>query len=93
MSLQRVYEHIDEHVAMLQEYVRQPSVSVDGIGIRGCAELVAGYYRDLGCQEVERIETDGAPGIWAYSDASGVIGIRGCPCSDERWLLLVANLD
>jgi len=62
-------QHLDEHIAMIQEYVRQPSVSVTGQGIRECAELVAGYYRDLGCQEVEFIEVDGSPGIWAYYDA------------------------
>ncbi|HBY94978.1 MAG TPA: peptidase M20 [Chloroflexi bacterium] len=73
MDLKPIYDyidqHLDEHTALLQEYVRQPSVSVDGVGVHECAELVAGYYRDLGCQEVELIEVDGYPGIWAYYDA------------------------
>lgn len=73
MNRQAIYDHIDAHlddtVTMIQEYVRQPSISVSGTGLRECAELVAGYYRDLGCQEVEIIESNGAPGVWAYYDA------------------------
>ncbi len=73
MDLQPIYDqidqHLDEHIAMLQEYVRQPSVSVDGTGVRECADLVARYYRDLGCQEVELIENGDLPGVWAYYDA------------------------
>ena len=32
-------EHQDEHVANVQRWVRQPSVSWDNIGVRECAEL------------------------------------------------------
>src|SRR5512146_470074 len=68
-----IYDYIDrhlpQHVALLQEYVRQPSVSVDGTGMSECAELVARFYRDLGCQEVELIDGPGYPGVWAYYDA------------------------
>jgi acetylornithine deacetylase/succinyl-diaminopimelate desuccinylase-like protein len=73
MNAKAIYDHIDqhldEHIAMIQEYVRQPSVSVGGQGVLECSELVADYYRDLGCQEVEFIEVDGYPGIWAFYDA------------------------
>jgi acetylornithine deacetylase/succinyl-diaminopimelate desuccinylase-like protein len=77
-------QHLDEHIAMIQEYVRQPSVSVDGKGIRECAELLAGYYRELGCQEVELIETDGSPGIWAYYDAGAAKTIANYNMYDVR---------
>jgi acetylornithine deacetylase/succinyl-diaminopimelate desuccinylase-like protein len=73
MDLEAVYAHIDGHidetVRDLQEYVRRPSVSVDGSGMRECAELVAQRYRDLGCAEVEMVETETFPGVWAYYDA------------------------
>jgi len=73
MDLSPVYEyiegHIDETVRMLQEYVRRPSVSVEGAGMRECAELVAEHYRALGCGEVEIVETETFPGVWAYYDA------------------------
>jgi acetylornithine deacetylase/succinyl-diaminopimelate desuccinylase-like protein len=80
MSVEQIYDHIDrhldEHEALLQAYVRQPSVSVTGEGIQACADLVAGYYRDLGCQEVEILESeDGFPGIWAYYDAGAPLTI------------------
>ena len=34
-------EHIDEHVAHIQAWVRQKSVSWDDLGVADCAELVA----------------------------------------------------
>jgi acetylornithine deacetylase/succinyl-diaminopimelate desuccinylase-like protein len=72
-ALGDVYDAIDDGledtVTSIQEYIRQPSVSVDGIGIRECAELVATRYRQLGCQHVEVVDTPGAPAVWAYFDA------------------------
>jgi acetylornithine deacetylase/succinyl-diaminopimelate desuccinylase-like protein len=61
-----IEEHKGEHIAKIQEFLRQPSVSVENYGVRECAELLASYYRDLGCQEVELVPTDGHPGVWAY---------------------------
>ncbi len=61
--------HRDEHLARIREYVRQPSVSATGQGIPETAELLAGYYRRLGCREVEIVPTDGHPGVFAYYDA------------------------
>jgi acetylornithine deacetylase/succinyl-diaminopimelate desuccinylase-like protein len=64
-----ITEHRDEHVARLQEFVRQPSVSATGEGMGEAVEQVAGYLRDLGCAEVEIVPTDGFPGVFAYYDA------------------------
>jgi len=48
----------------------QPSVSQeDPEGVRKCAALLARYYRDLGCQEVEIVQTPSLPCVWAYYDA------------------------
>jgi acetylornithine deacetylase/succinyl-diaminopimelate desuccinylase-like protein len=73
MSLGATYEAIDrgleESIELICDYIRQPSVSIDGLGLEECAELLAGRYRALGCSEVELIRTDGAPGVWAYFDA------------------------
>lgn len=60
--------HRDEHVEKLREFLRQPGISAEGIGIRESARLLMRYYRDLGCQEVELVETDGHPGVWACLD-------------------------
>ncbi|HEY7202547.1 MAG TPA: M20/M25/M40 family metallo-hydrolase [Candidatus Dormibacteraeota bacterium] len=61
--------HFDERVEMLRRYVRQPSVSTEGSGMRECAALVAAHYRELGCQEVEIVETETFPAVWAHYDA------------------------
>ncbi|HET9702774.1 MAG TPA: hypothetical protein VFP85_01990, partial [Vicinamibacterales bacterium] len=53
-DLQKVYahidEHIDEHVENLQKWIRQPSISNSGEGIPESAEMVKGFFDELGCQ-------------------------------------------
>jgi acetylornithine deacetylase/succinyl-diaminopimelate desuccinylase-like protein len=89
MDLDPIFEHIDENLEetlrLLQEYVRQPSVSVgDGSGMRECAALVADHYRSLGCQEVETVETETFPGVWAYFDAGAPHTILAYDMYDVR---------
>ena len=54
-DLKRVFEHIDtnidEHVGNLQRWVQQPSVSNSGEGIPESAQMVQGFFEQLGCQE------------------------------------------
>ena len=73
IDVRAVHRHIDAHleerVDMLRRYVRQPSVSTEGTGMRECARLVAEHYRELGCQEVEIVETETFPAVWAHYDA------------------------
>jgi acetylornithine deacetylase/succinyl-diaminopimelate desuccinylase-like protein len=69
-ELKRVYshidEHIDEHVENLQKWVRQPSISNSGEGIPESAEMVKGFFEQLGCQESRVYDVGitewGAPG-------------------------------
>ncbi|MBV8843647.1 MAG: M20/M25/M40 family metallo-hydrolase [Bryobacterales bacterium] len=53
-ELKKVYahidEHFDEHVDRLQKWIRQPSISNSGEGIQETAEMVKGFYEELGCQ-------------------------------------------
>lgn len=65
----RIDADLDAHVANLQRWVRQRSISAQDDGIREMAELVAGDLRALGFQEVELVETDGHPGVWGFYDA------------------------
>ena len=44
-------EHIDDHVVALQKWIRQPSISNSGEGIPESAEMVKGFFEQLGCQE------------------------------------------
>ncbi len=62
-------EHREAHLEKIQEFLRQPSISAENVGVRECADLLASYYRSLGCQEVAIVETGGHPGVWAYYDA------------------------
>jgi acetylornithine deacetylase/succinyl-diaminopimelate desuccinylase-like protein len=69
-DLKKVYAHIDahidEHVENLQKWIRQPSISNSGEGIPESAEMVKGFFEQLGCQESRVYDVGitewGAPG-------------------------------
>lgn len=68
-----VYRHIDanlkDHLAQLQRWVRQPSVSAQNRGITEMANLLANDLRTLGFKEVELVPTSGHPGVFGFYDA------------------------
>jgi len=64
-----IEEHEEAHITKVQEFLRQPSISAENLGVRECAELLRQYYAELGCQEAELVPTEGHPGVWAYYDA------------------------
>ena len=70
---QAVYDYIDEnlddHLAAIQRWLRQPSISAQNVGIAEMAELVRQDLEDLGFAEAEIVPTDGHPGVWGYYDA------------------------
>jgi acetylornithine deacetylase/succinyl-diaminopimelate desuccinylase-like protein len=81
VSRQEAYDYLEKnregHVATLQEWVRQPSVSTepDG-GVDSYAPLLVERYRDLGCSEAHVVETaDPWPGVWAFLDSGASITI------------------
>ena len=69
-ELKKVYsyidEHIDDHVENLQKWIRQPSISNSGEGIPESAEMVKGFFEQLGCQTARVYDVGitewGAPG-------------------------------
>ena len=69
-DLKKVYayidEHIDDHVQNLQKWIRQPSISNSGEGIPESAEMVKGFFEELGCQQAQVYDVGitewGAPG-------------------------------
>ncbi len=67
-----VYRYIDanlpKHLANIQRWLRQPSVSAQNLGIQQMAELVRDDYKKLGCQTSELVPTSGHPGIFASCD-------------------------
>jgi acetylornithine deacetylase/succinyl-diaminopimelate desuccinylase-like protein len=71
-------KHREEHVAKIQELVRQPSVSTEGVGIAEYAALLRDHYAGIGCKEAHVVDMgDGLPGVWAYFDA-GAPHTIGC---------------
>jgi acetylornithine deacetylase/succinyl-diaminopimelate desuccinylase-like protein len=91
MNRDAIHRHIDahlpEHVAHVQRWVRQRSVSWDGArdpGVRACAELVAESYRALGCREVEILEGRHQPGVWAAYDAGAPVTLHSYCMFDTR---------
>lgn len=74
MNRSKIYryidEHINEHIAKLQEIIRQPSISAENIGIRECAELVKKYFEEIGCIETKIVETSGNPVVYGEYNAN-----------------------
>src|SRR5437773_6369341 len=69
----RVYAEIEkrhgEAVARLQEWIRQPSIAAENRGMNEGCDLMMRLLRDAGCQRVEKVPTDGQPGVFATLDA------------------------
>jgi acetylornithine deacetylase/succinyl-diaminopimelate desuccinylase-like protein len=57
------------HLARLREFIAQPSISKEDLGVQACAEQLLGYFQKIGCQEAYIVETPGMPAIWAKYDA------------------------
>ncbi len=72
-DLKPIYTEIekrhDEAVARLQEWVRQPSIAAENRGVAQGCDLTMRLLRDAGFFEVNKIPTDGQPGIFARLDA------------------------
>ena len=68
-----VYRHIDanldDHIAHLQRWLRQPSISAQDVGIDAMAQLLVDDFKAMGFAEAELVPTDGHPGVWGYYDA------------------------
>src|SRR5210317_2638587 len=68
-----VYDYIDanldDHLAALQRWLRQQSISAQNIGIQEMSEMLRQDLADLGFAEAELVPTDGHPGVWGYYDA------------------------
>ncbi|MEX2180661.1 MAG: M20/M25/M40 family metallo-hydrolase [Gemmatimonadaceae bacterium] len=69
-----IYRHIDanlaEHLANIQRWLRQPSISAQGVGITEMATMLRDDLRALGFQEAEIVPTSGHPGVWGYYNAN-----------------------
>jgi acetylornithine deacetylase/succinyl-diaminopimelate desuccinylase-like protein len=73
-DLAPIVAHIErrhhETVRRLQEWIRQPSIAAENIGVNEGCELTMRLLRDAGFTTVTKVPSDGQPGIFATLDAS-----------------------
>jgi acetylornithine deacetylase/succinyl-diaminopimelate desuccinylase-like protein len=87
-DLQKVYAHIDEnideHVHNLQKWIQQPSISNSGEGIPESAEMVKGFFDELGCQQTQVFDV----GITEYGTPGNPVVYAKCDEGAEKTLLI-----
>ncbi|MGE0039693.1 MAG: M20/M25/M40 family metallo-hydrolase [Vicinamibacterales bacterium] len=87
-ELQQVYAHIDEnidqHVRNLQDWIRQPSISNSGEGIPESAEMVKGFFDELGCQQTQVYDV----GMTEYGSPGNPVVYAKCDEGAEKTLLI-----
>lgn len=73
-KMEKVYKYIDEHreeyLALLQKFLRQPSISTANVGMREMATLVESTLESMGFS-VEEIPTDGYPIVYGELKGAG----------------------
>jgi acetylornithine deacetylase/succinyl-diaminopimelate desuccinylase-like protein len=87
-ELQKVFAHIDDnidaHVENLQKWIRQPSISNSGEGIPESAEMVKGFFDELGCQQTRVFDV----GVTEYGTPGNPVVYAKCDEGAEKTLLI-----
>ena len=63
-AYERIGKDKKKHIARVRRLLKQPSSSQEDLGIDECADLVADLYREVGCDDVRVVETDGNPVVY-----------------------------
>ena len=63
-----VVKRHDEALGRLQTWIRQPSIAAENRGIQEGCELMMELLRDAGFQQVNKVPTEGHPGVFATLD-------------------------
>jgi len=91
-----VYEHIAarsaDHLAELQRWVRQRSISAQNDGVLEMAQMLADDLKGLGFDEVTLVPSPDHPSVWGYYDAGAertlvvymMYDVQ--PVNEEDWL-------
>lgn len=66
---QQVVEQHDASIQRLKDWIALPSIAAENLHSREGVEYMAQLARDAGFQQVEILETDGKPGVFATLDA------------------------
>jgi len=77
-------EHIDDHVVTFQKWIQQPSVSNTGEGMQESAEMVKGFFDQLGCQESQIYDM----GMTEWGQQGNPVVFANCDEGAEKTLVL-----
>lgn len=87
-DLRKVFDYvdanIDDQVIALQRWIQQPSVSNSGEGIPESAEMVKGFFDELGCQQTQIYDV----GITEYGSPGNPVVYAKCDEGAEKTLLI-----
>jgi acetylornithine deacetylase/succinyl-diaminopimelate desuccinylase-like protein len=96
--LSKIHHHIDDnfdaHLKKVQDYIRQPSISADGTGIKETAQLTKGFIEELG-GTAKIVPTDGWPVVYGElsADAEKTLLVYGMydvqPVEEEAGMWIV----
>lgn len=82
-------KNIDQHVFNLQKWVQQPSISNTGEGIPESAEMVKGFFDELGCQESRLYDT----GITKWGQQGNPVVYAKCDEGAEKTVVIYMMYD
>ncbi len=92
-EIQKVFAYIDEHVddevERYRNWLRQPSISNSGEGIPESADMVKGFFEELGCQEARVYDT----GITEYGSPGNPVVFIKCDEGQPKTLLFYMQAD
>ena len=92
-DLPKIYNYIDAnidaHVRNLQKWIQQPSVSNTGEGIQESAQMVKGYFDQLGCQQSKVYD----PGITEWGQQSNPVVYAKCDEGAKRTIIIYWQYD
>jgi len=87
-DLKKVFDHIDAHidedVITFQKWIQQPSISNTGEGIQESAQMVKGFFDELGCQRSEVFDV----GVTEYGSPGNPVVYARCDEGAPRTLLI-----
>jgi acetylornithine deacetylase/succinyl-diaminopimelate desuccinylase-like protein len=87
-ELKKVFDYIDanidEDVIRFQKWIQQPSISNTGEGIQESAQMVKGFFDELGCQRSEVHDV----GITEYGSPGNPVVYARCDEGAPRTLLI-----
>jgi acetylornithine deacetylase/succinyl-diaminopimelate desuccinylase-like protein len=87
-ELQKVFQHIDDnvdrHTMNLRRWIQQPSISNSGEGIPESAQMVKGFFDQLGCQQSQVYEIP----MTEWGQPGNPVVYANCNYGAERTLLI-----